>query len=251
MPGRLTGVRRWGLYYGPGAPAALAGYDLAVVAPEAWPQPLRREAAGGGTLLLAYLPALEVPAQGPPPEGALRVGGGPVVNARFGNYILDPRHPDTVRRVLRQVSALQRAGWAGCFLDTLADVETDLVPAALRPHLIPAAAALVEQIATCWPGAPLVVNWTLGPLLPLVAPYIDGLCWEDFPYRELRHSPPDGPLRRLAQRVRRLAVLASFAVLALNQAPADPALAAATAAEWGFVWYGTPRYTAPPARAAP
>lgn len=236
------------LYYGPAVPDLLQRYDLAILAPEGWAPADRAPAQAHGTRLLAYLSVLEVPATGAPPENVLRIGGRPWRNARWATWVCDPRHPATQRDVLERAAALRSDGWDGLFLDTLTDAESPDLPPGLQAQTVPAAARLVRALATAWPSGLRVQNWGFGPLLPLVAPWIHGLCWEDFPYVALAAGTAS-PYLDLARRLQRWAAKSRLALLGLNAAPADPLLAASVARTWGFAWYGAPgQYTVPPSR---
>jgi hypothetical protein len=196
-----------------------------------------------GTTLLAYLSMLEVPDE---TSAVLRIDGVPQQNRAWGNWILDPRHPETERRVLAAAAALRHDGWDGIFLDTLGILES---PALLTDlELVPAAARLVAAIAAGWPGGVLVQNWGLGLLLPLTAPYLQGVCWEDFPHAQLAAGDPQ--FTRLARRLQAWAAK-GLHVLALNEDGTGGHVAEA----WGFPWYGAPgaytRLPHPQRRTAP
>ena len=249
MPGKLSTHTRYALYYGPGGPGLLDGYDLAILAPSGWSSEMRGTLQARGASLLAYLTVLEIPAGGPPPPHVLRHQGRPLQNPAWGNWILDPRHPETLRRLLARVAALRTAGWDGLFLDTVADVESPELPLDLQAQLIPSAARLVAEVAASWPSAALVQNWGFGPLLPLTAPYLDGVCWESFPHDELARG---GPVKALSQRLNAWSTARNFRVFALNETTADPAQAVSVAGQWGFLWYAASgSYTAPPPQPSP
>lgn len=231
---RLAFVKKWGLYYGCGRPAGLGECDLAVVAPEGWDRAAVAALRAGGTRVLAYISVLEVPrsADQPAPAGVLRNGAEPVVQAAWQNWVLDPRRPETADRLYRLAAVHAEAGYDGFFLDTVADVEGDPVPPAMRPLLTPAAARLIAGLRERHPARLLVQNWGFGPMLALTLPYVDGICWEDFPT-----GAPQPWQTGLAQR---LATVQRHGVrvLALSHRPADAA--AAWAAQLGFPWYGAP-----------
>lgn len=249
MPGRLAHCSRYALYYGPGGDYLLDRYDLAILEPAGWsPGQLRplRSRRPAHPLLLAYLSLLEIPAgSGPPPPHVLRHQDQPVQNPDWQTWILDPRHPRTLQRLLDLATELRAGGWDGLFLDTAAGAETPSLPAGLRGVLVPSTARMVAELASFWPEAILVQNWGFGPLLPLTAPFLDGVCWEDFPWARLARDPA---ARVQAQRLRTWAEAGNLRVLALNQDRSVCAQAAAVAKDWGFLWYGAPgSYTSPPA----
>jgi hypothetical protein len=209
---------------------------MAVLEPSGWPgAAARRRLQARGTALLAYLSVLEVPHMEP---AVLRADGEPVRNPVWGNWVLDPRHPETERRVLATVDLLRNDGWDGLFLDTLDDAEI--------PELAPAAARLVAALAAAWPEGALVQNRGLGLLLPLTASFIQGVCWEDFPHARLAAGDPG--FTRMARGLQTWSAR-GLHVLALNEEAAGGDVAEAL----GFPWYGAPgAYTAlPPSPPAP
>lgn len=244
MSDRLRYVNRYAVYYGPGDPDLLRGYDLAVVAPEGWSPAVRRQLQSEGVRMIAYVSVLEVPAGPMPPAGVLRGAGLPLQNQEWGNWILDPRAPETLQRLQNMARELQAAGWDGAFLDTLSDLESPALPAEVRPAVVPAGARLVAAFRASWPGAVLIQNWGFGPLLPLTAPYLDGLCWEDFPYGELT---PGSAASQLAGRLQAWSQQAGLYLFAINLGAVDRAAAESAARLRGFHWYGAGQsYVDPP-----
>lgn len=236
---RLARVKTWALYYGHGCPQGLLANDLVVVAPEAWNATGVREARRRGAIMVAYLSVLEVPRvpDTPPPANVLWVDGVAADQPAWGTWILDPRHPDTRARLLHAAGALAAVGFDGFFLDTIGDVENRLLPARLRSLIVPAAAGLVADLRSRFPEQVLVQNWALGATLDLTAPYLDGVCWEDFPL-----GYPLPWQESVAVRLRAVAGRGLTVLTLSSQAPAKlPMLAA----QLGFPWYGAPgAYTA-------
>jgi hypothetical protein len=245
MPRGLRGIRSLAVYYGKGAEQVLSSFELVVVHPDN----LKREAVeylrSKGTRVLAYVSALEIPRdpQNPVPVSSLRVGGVPLVQSEFNNWILDPRHERVRARLYGLGEQIADIGFDGIFLDTIGDVEDRRIPPDLRAVLAPAAAHLVAGLSEEVGVGSIVQNWGLYDLLPLTAPYLDGVCWENFPYAKI------GPLPALHSGVRRLHMLQEqygFIVFALNEGlpvGRDRDIAMAAAARCDFVWYGTEDYT--------
>lgn len=231
---RLQPLRTWALYYGAIQEPGLAEYDLAVVAPEAWDRAAVTGIQRRGTLMVGYLSVLEVPKRAgePPPAHVLRVDGTPVEQTRWNNWILDPREEGTRRHLLERARAAAACNFDGFFLDTLGDTESAHIPLLLRSRLLPAAAQLVELLRGRFPDLLLIQNWGLGALLDLTAPYLDAVCWEEFP-----DGPPQEWEQSLADRLtgfsrQGLTVLA-LGARAANRAPQ-------WAGQLGFPWYGSP-----------
>lgn len=247
MPNRLRGIRSFALYYGSGGEDALCTYDLAVLAPEGQTPAGLRRIRDAGTRVLAYVSVLEVPWSpgAPPPPNVLTEAGRSWANQAFANWVLDPRAPDTRTRLLHLAQRLVEQGYDGLFLDTVADVEDFPASPSLGAELVTAMAwltASVARVARCI----LVQNRGLHRLLPLTAPYLDGVCWEAFPFRQIGPEPTVHSGIRTVQQLQRSHGLQ---VLALNEEELDAAdrrLARAAAQRCGFHWYGTPRYVSEP-----
>lgn len=247
MPGRLQDVRSFAVYYGTGAADSLSRFDMAVIDAGAQGSDGVHRIKSRGCLVLGYLSALEVPQQ--PCEGAplwaLRDARGPLVNSAFGNWIIDPRSAFAGARLFAEVRRAAALGCDGVFLDTLADVEDFPTAPGEATEIVTAAAGLVKSLADRV-GCVIVQNRGFHRLLPMTASSLDGVCWEAFPYRRIGFMP------RLHSGISALAKLRSrgLAVFALNEGvvgSADRARAAAAARRCGFPWYGTARYTDPPA----
>lgn len=231
--GRLSQIKHWALYYGTLNPPALSRYDLVVVAPQAWRGDALARLRAGGARVLAYLSVLEVPKgrREPPPANVLRVDGRAADQPTWSTWILDPRRAETAARVYDQALTLMGQGFDGLFLDTLGDVEDQRLPPGLRSRLIPAVAHLVAGVRARIGGGLLVSNWGLGLLLDLTLPYVDAVCWEDFPM-----GPPAQWQVELAKR---LAEVAAQGVGVLSLSLADSPRPA-WADELGLPWYGAP-----------
>lgn len=254
MTGRLRDVETYAVYYGCGGEDVLATYDLAVVAaPGRSPgeiSAIKRK----GTLVLAYLSVLEIHPEEGPPAGVLVGRDGPVVNDQWGNWVLDPRHEATRDRALSEAEALLRQGYDGLFLDTLADLED--LPAAVGAGgqtAIVDAARLVAEVSDSF-HCILVQNRGFRRLLPLTMSYLDGLCWESFPYHRVGLFPA---MNRTVRSLKRMERSTGLRVLALNEwagggaTKGDRRRAQATARLCGFPWYGTRLYTDRPSPASP
>lgn len=244
MAHRLGSVRSYALYYGFGGEEILSQYDLAIVDPGGHDADGLRRLKAKGTLALAYISILEVNRResGAPPHNVLRLKGQPMAKEEFDNWVLDPRSPLTSQRLLGLAEELWHRGYDGLFLDTIGDVEDRRFAPGEASELVVAASRLVRELHFTLPEAILVQNWGLHRLLPLTATWVDGVCWEEFPYKQV------GPVPAVHSGIRTLQAYQDetrLRVLALNQAMANDGEreAAASAAErCNFLWYGTTDY---------
>lgn len=174
--------RSFVVYYGRGPLAGLETYDIAVLEPEGWTTPHHRRLQQEGVTTLAYLSLLEVPpwraADANLADGDFVIlNGDRFVKRPFDNWIADPRSRVWQQWITNSVQSLYRQGWDGLFIDTLGDVEDEELRA-LQGWLIPAAAELVHRVRRVFPDRPIVVNNGLWRMVPVIAPLIDGVCWE-------------------------------------------------------------------------
>ncbi len=174
--------RSYVVYYGRGPLAGLESYDIAVLEPDGWSTPSLRQLQAKSVVTLAYLSALEVP-QWREASAKLRnsdfviVDGERWIKEPFGNWLARPDSPVWRAYLRAQVETLYRTGWDGLFLDTMGDVEDEGL-LARAPWLLPAVADLVRTIRSIFPNRPIMVNNGLWRVVPLIADYIDGVCWE-------------------------------------------------------------------------
>ena len=97
---------------------------------------------------------------------------------------MDPRSEHWARVVLEMAERrLLAKGCDGIFLDTIANVEDPTLPKAMVAQLVPAAAFLIRRIRERFPHALLVQNSGINLLHRFTAPYLDGICWENFPLK--------------------------------------------------------------------
>ncbi|MHB1980264.1 MAG: endo alpha-1,4 polygalactosaminidase [Sulfobacillus sp.] len=175
-------VRSYTVYYGYGPLQGIDQYELAILEPAGWRAADIAQLKARGVKVLAYVGAMEaaphivekVRLQN---RDLLRTEGKPWLREEFGTYVVDPRSTLWKRHLLGQLTALSQAGWDGVFLDSLGDVE-DPVVAADTGWLLSATAELVRLARSVFPDKLVVMNNGLWLLLPLVASYLDGVCWE-------------------------------------------------------------------------
>lgn len=243
MPRRLRSIKSYALYYGMGGDEELSRYDLAIVDPGGRRLGGIQRLKERGTIALAYVSVLEVPHTADrPPANVLLVGGQPLVQTTWGNWVLDPRSPETRQRLLQQVDAVMQLKYDGVFLDCISNAEDRTLPPDLVTELVPAAARLVGDIAQRHRDCVIVQNWGLHRLLPLTASVIDGLCWEDFPFDQIGAVPTVHSGIRYLRSVNQQTGLR---MLALNHGIVDDAarrLAMDAAERCGFLWYGCYEY---------
>lgn len=178
---RLRG-RTFVVYYGYGPLSELEAYDIAILEPAGWRAEDMQVLGRRGVQRIAYLSALEATREtltrlGVPAQQLLHVEGEPWLRRSFGTYVVDPRSRLWRAHVVAQARRLVEEGWDGIFLDSLGDVEDQMVQDR-SGWLLPAAANLVGEVRAAIGDHLLLQNNGIFLLLPLVASLIDGICWE-------------------------------------------------------------------------
>jgi hypothetical protein len=178
---RLMG-RSFVVYYGKGPVAGLENFDIAILEPQGWTTPHLRSLQAERVSTLAYVSVLEVPhwrfaEAGLRDEDFVVIEGRPWIKEPFDNRLARPDSQNWRHYLEGHVNGLYRSGWDGLFLDTLGDVEDEYL-LANAGWLVPATADLVRFIARNFPERPIIVNNGLWRVVPLIADYIHGVCWE-------------------------------------------------------------------------
>lgn len=181
------------VYYGRGPLAGLESYDIAILEPDGWTTPRLRQIKSERVTTLAYMSVLEVPDWRIPEVGLAEsdwviVDGQPWTKKPFGNRLARPDSARWRQYLTERVDAHYRSGWDGLFLDTLGDVEDEIL-LAKAGWLLPKMADLVRMLALAFPQGPIVVNNGLWRLVPLIADYIAGVCWEGDLTPEILRQP--------------------------------------------------------------
>ena len=178
---RLRG-RTFVVYYGYGPLPEIADYDIAILEPAGWRAPDLAALARRGVRRIAYVSALEATPEtlqrvGVVHQDLLRSGDEPWLREQFGTYVVDPRCRPWRQHLQRECQRLIAEGWDGIFLDSLGDVEDQAVQDRAA-WLVPAAADLVRSVRSTIGQSLLLQNNGIFFLLPLVAKFLDGICWE-------------------------------------------------------------------------
>lgn len=181
----------YALYYGgpkEETVTALATYDIAVIDPAALGGEARaviKTLKEKGCVVIGYLSCFEVAtwhryASRVNEDWLVKVDG--KVWTPWGtNHAVSLANPEWRALLVSLVkSEVLDYGCDGVFMDTLADIDNPTLPVAEKKRQLEGLKELLSAFDKAYPGAKFIGNWTLQETLPVVAPYIDGLCWEDF-----------------------------------------------------------------------
>ena len=243
---RLRG-RTFVVYYGYGPLPEIAAYDIAILEPAGWRQADVQALSRHGVRCIAYLSAMEATRAtltrlGIAERQLLHAGDAPWLREQFDTYVVDPRSRPWREYVLKEARRLVAEGWDGIFLDSLGDVEDQLVQDRAG-WLLPAAADLVRGVRQEIGDRLLLQNNGIFLLLPLVAQLIDGICWEG------RFDPEAtaGPwLRMVLEQIAAVGREEGVTSMLLSEIGEDAQAAGrleslhAMAARYGFLAYAAP-----------
>ena len=230
---RVSNVSSWCLYYGGWATNVvdrLAQYELVVIDPAA----LRGKADetiaalhGRGCLVAGYLSCFEVAKwhrylPRVKEEWRVKVDGRNWVpwGANEAASLAEPEW----RALLVELMSTEvfDHGCDGVFMDTLADLDNPKLPEEERTRQLDGLGAFAAAYDAAYPDKFFIANWTLLRTLPVLAPHIDALCWEDFEPKHFEGSA-SGWMKGIAKKLAAEAAKHPFRVLTLwnTDAPGD------------------------------
>jgi len=243
---RLRG-RTFVVYYGYGPLPEIAAFDIAILEPAGWRREDLDDLGARGVRRIGYLSALEATAAtldrlALGPRQLLQTGGAPWRREAFDTYVVDPRQRAWRQHVVGEARRLVAEGWDGVFLDSLGDVEDEAVQEQAG-WLLPAAADLVRAVRGAIGDRLLLQNNGIFLLLPLVAPLLDGICWEG----SFAPAATGGAwLRMVLEQIGKVVRQEGITPLLLSEVPADEAAAGRLgqledlARRYGFLAYAAP-----------
>ena len=190
-PHTVADARSWCLYYGGWATNVvdrLAQYELVVVDPAALGGKADETIAAlhaRGCLVAGYLSCFEVAKwhrylPRVKEEWRVKVDGRNWVpwGANEAASLAEPEWRALLVELMR--TEVFDHGCNGVFMDTLADLDHPGLPEDERARQLEGLAAFAAAFDAAYPDRFFIANWTIQRTLPVLAPHIDALCWEDF-----------------------------------------------------------------------
>ena len=229
-PRTVGDVRSWCLYYGGWATNVvdrLAPYELVVVDPAALGGKADETIAAlhaRGCLVAGYLSCFEVAKwhrylDRVKPEWRVKVDGKNWVpwGANEAASLAEPEW----RALLVELMSTEvfDHGCDGVFMDTLADLDNPKLPEEERKRQLDGLGAFAAAYDAAYPDKFFIANWTLQRTLPVLAPHIDALCWEDFEPKHFEGSA-SGWMKGIAKKLATESGKHPFRVLTLWNADA-------------------------------
>lgn len=106
-------------------------------------------------------------------------------------------------------------GCDGVFMDTLADIDNPKLPEEERVRQLDGLGKFAAAFDEAYPDKFFIANWTLQRTLPVLAPHVDAVCWEDFAPRHFENAGTRAWMEGIAKRVGAERAKHPFAVLTL------------------------------------
>ncbi|PWK14954.1 endo alpha-1,4 polygalactosaminidase [Tumebacillus permanentifrigoris] len=224
-------IRSYQIYYGPVTPLVqerLSGHDLLILEPRHVDSQTVLQLKSAGALVIGYLSVLETPTWNEQrfarlqPADTLTLQGQKVHFPEWDSYLMDIRQLSYQATLLQEVLDLILVKQMdGVFLDTVGDLEEYVPAGRLRDEMMTAYREFLQRLRTLAPDVLLIQNRGFDTL-PLAAPHLQGLLWEDWRGDLLPHPW----VQERVQRLRGLHVL--------TVSPHDDPIHAATSKRQGF-----------------
>ncbi len=215
---KLEKVRSFAVYYGRDGLNKLVDFDMVIVEPAAQSPISLSELKKRGILALAYVSAVEVNKSFVEngllrSEDLLTVRGQPLENSQYGNYLADLRSKNWCLLLWDKIgNLLLHDGYDGIFIDTLGDLEWEIIPKTCRENMYLAAAEFIMSVRDAFPGHLIVQNNGVNEICKFTAELIDSLCWENPSSGSLRHWMRN---RQVMKQLHRMSKQHGFRVLLL------------------------------------
>ena len=229
-PRTVGDVRSWCLYYGGWATNVvdrLAPYELVVVDPAALGGKADETIAAlhaRGCLVAGYLSCFEVAKwhrylPRVKEEWRVKVDGRNWVpwGANEAASLAEPEWRALLVELMR--TEVFDHGCDGVFMDTRADLDHPGLPEDERARQLEGLGAFAAAYDAAYPDRFFVGNWTIQRTLPVLAPHIDALCWEDFEPKHFEGSA-SGWMKGIAKKLATESGKHPFRVLTLWNADA-------------------------------
>jgi len=185
----LDAVKRYMLYYGHPSDEAVETIrlaDLAILEPHSYSRALIADIQASGTLTIGYISILEAPAWNAvrtsllQPDDYYLIDGRPLHFPEWDSYMMDLTSPHYRELLLAEIQEqIIAKGFAGIFLDTVADLEEYTKEPSERERLTQAYLNLIQRLKQSYPALLLIQNRGF-TFIEEALPWIDGFLWENW-----------------------------------------------------------------------
>ncbi len=191
-------VRTYVCYYGKDRLADISKFDVAIMEPRNYTDDEIKTLSDSGVWVIGYVSLGESDqlhkGDGRGPGGYASFyfdddgDGMPDMNKNWHSYYVNPASELWHRHVITRIKKLKKQGVAGIFMDTIDNAD-------LKPEFHYAMIELIKEIRDSFPNMKFVANRGFS-ILEDIAPYIDGMMWEDFStggydFKNNRYLEPD------------------------------------------------------------
>lgn len=229
---KLDKARSYVCYYGSVGNAeleALSKYDVVIIDPgffRSQAKPIIAKLKRKGCIVIGYQSFMEVAEfhrykDRVKEDWLLKVDG--KLWVPWGkNHALDLNNP-MCRKLLVELTKSEALNYGcdGVFMDTLADIDNATLPEDMRKKQLDGLDKLLKDLRATYPKCILISNWTLQSSLPVVAKYVDIVCWEDF--AEKYFDKPNSFCHQVSKKLADFQKKYNFKVYALWSAEKDVA----------------------------
>jgi hypothetical protein len=181
-------VRNYALYYGVGNENELAEFDLVIVEPLGQSRSNLRIMHQSRTMVIAYVSVMEIHPYHAffgmlQDDDFLNVNGQRLKNEAYDTYLLDLSSTRWLGVLNHHIGKLLlNEDYDGVFLDTIGNIEMNIIPIGMQLIQEQAAISFIKQTRHIFPEAIIIQNNGLESLCLQVAPWIDAICWENPPF---------------------------------------------------------------------
>jgi hypothetical protein len=185
---RLLLAKNYALYYGYGKGKELSLFDIAIVDPKGLTIQELGRLKLSNTLIITYLSLLEVHPTEPifqelSSEDFLLIDGKPLKNDAFGTYLVNLQSKKWINYLLKKINYhFNVLESDGLFIDTIGDLELNLIPFPLKEQQLNAALNFLSVVRLVYPHHLLIQNNGLEFVSSKTVSLIDGIFWENPPF---------------------------------------------------------------------
>ncbi len=191
---RLLHVNNFSVYYGRGMNNDLESAGLAIVEPAGQSVESIKKLQASGTIVVAYQSVIEIDERSKDfclikDTDFLKIDGKALTNDSYGTYLLDIRSKNWSEILHHKIGKLLlELGYDGIFLDTMGDIEYNVITPSCFNSLIIEASNFARRLKMDFPDKLFIQNNGLQKLCLYTAQFMDAICWEN-PYVDYFNNP--------------------------------------------------------------
>lgn len=191
---KFNTAKSFAVYYGHDNIENLINSDLVIVEPLGQSQSNIDYMKQRETIVIAYISLLEISKHSVEyeylrEEDFLKVNGERIINKDYDNYLVDLRSKRWKAMLIQKIGDLVlNKGYHGIFLDTVGDIEFDIVPNNLKDSMINALVNLLLEIKSLFKDCIIIQNNGIVELIKYTGSIVDGVVWENSCVKAFEYS---------------------------------------------------------------